>query len=1576
MKKSAIKLLAMALAVIMLVGVVPVYAFAASIDYDTDRDDDYYKLISKKDWELAPGITESEIVLNNAASTHRQVAHVVEVDLNNPYTKVIPSTYKMAEGLKNKDYKVQIMSEQAAYAEANGYGNVVAAMNIALSWYDSAYYNDHPELVGEPLGYLVLDGELYKNSQGQTSGAQTCLVINFDEKDGVARPADMPKVQIRSTKDAITGWEEQVIPANFGFLVKDGKNQSSKNHTSDPASRSFMGIKEDGTFVMVMNDGRQSPYSAGFNSYEMAEFMLSLGCVYAVNGDGGGSSAFLSQRPGEELKVNCRPSDGAERETTHGILVISTAPVTGEFEQAHISTEEDYFTPGSSVQFSAVGTDLVGTPADIPENAVWQLSDASFGTIADGLFVSNGKLGDVAAQMVVDGEVVGEHTVHIVMPDTVTFAQANMVVPFGKTVDLGFSATYDHKNVVLKASDVTFTLSAPGIGSISGFDFTAAEEGSATTESVLTATVGEVSTSTNLSLGKGSEIIYDFEDQDLTGWSIYTNYGNYGPVGPNGKVTDDNGNYWYHGQNERGYISIVNSTTGQVRNGNYALAVECDFTQVFETGYQALNLKFPTIDCTDTVAIGFWLYIPYDARHAQLGIGAGGFDNGELYNLNEGWHYVTAQAKDNKFYYINISVDDRACSSTGSYYNYITEPNLNGKYTFYIDDITLDYSTAVEDREIPVFKTPVVVDPKGEKITAMAGQTIYYSNGSFEVSVEDDPNGFNVTGLNAASAKAYVDGLEVECAYANGKITVNGLSLSDGYHTVKFVIADNAGNEAWTSGSVVVSADIGASIKVEPHDPDASRILIGSLYWMDVVAADITAIDKVEMVFDLNNGSSWELDGMTVADGFTASYSIQADDNIATIIIERTGDVAATDNSVLASFPVRTWVSTTTTYEGYEHMDPTWLVNYGCIWKKSIELALEKGIVTFVDETVDTFGMEPLDVETEIFFTNYTRGSVAGAQAWKDEKTAAGKGWHEHTPEAVADLAPTCTKDGYTGRTYCAVCDSVVEWGKVPAFGHSYKVTGDKLVCDCGDEYTGTGLIDVNGTTYYTINGELRHSWIELDDGWYYFNPRTYAGPNGKHTTLDGITFVFENGRLTTGVWEQVPAGMRYWYGPTFYRDQTNDATSSRPYVIDGKTYLFNRAGIMQTGIVNSFVANGTLYYDCGTDGVATLLNGVYKDQLYIDGVRQVRYRLVAFNDDIYFVNDGDKILKNARVYLGNAYVAGKTFPDGRAIQPGYYTFDAEGKMVIESLKNGVVGDYLYINDVKQTRYKLVAFEGAYYFINDGDKIVKNMRLYLSATYVNGKTFPDGRAILPGYYSFDAEGKMIIEPLKDGVVGDYLYINDVKQTRYKLVEHDGNLYFINDGDKVAKNMKLYLSATYVSGKTFPDGRAIVPGYYNFDAEGKMVIPEPKHGVVDGYLYINDVKQTRYKLVEFEGNFYFINDGDKIAKNTRLYLSATYVSGKFFSDGRAIAPGFYNFDAEGKMIVEPLKNGVIGDYLYINDVKQTRYKLVEFEGDYYFINDGDKIAKNTRLYLNAGFVAGTSIPAGYYRFDANGKLILE
>jgi hypothetical protein len=162
MKKTFSKIMAMLLAVLMLAGILPMNIFAASIYDDSNGGSDYYNVISEKNWDLAPGIKETELVLNNDDGTRRQVLHTATVDLNNPYTKVIAGYKGMwpEEG----NYGVQSTSVQALEAEKMGVGNVVVATNTTLSWYTSQYYKDNPHLIGEPLGYTILDGEMYYNS--------------------------------------------------------------------------------------------------------------------------------------------------------------------------------------------------------------------------------------------------------------------------------------------------------------------------------------------------------------------------------------------------------------------------------------------------------------------------------------------------------------------------------------------------------------------------------------------------------------------------------------------------------------------------------------------------------------------------------------------------------------------------------------------------------------------------------------------------------------------------------------------------------------------------------------------------------------------------------------------------------------------------------------------------------------------------------------------------------------------------------------------------------------------------------------------------------------------------------------------------------------------------------------------------------------------------------------------------------------------------------------------------------------------------------------------------------------------
>ena len=73
----------------------------------------------------------------------------------------------------------------------------------------------------------------------------------------------------------------------------------------------------------------------------------------------------------------------------------------------------------------------------------------------------------------------------------------------------------------------------------------------------------------------------------------------------------------------------------------------------------------------------------------------------------------------------------------------------------------------------------------------------------------------------------------------------------------------------------------------------------------------------------------------------------------------------------------------------------------------------------------------------------------------------------------------------------------------------------------------------------------------------------------------------------------------------------------------------------------------------------------------------------------------------------------------------------------------------------------------------------------------------------------------------------------------------------------------------------------------------------------------------------------------------------------------------------------IKNGPQADgTFYLNNVQQKAYQFVEYEGNYYFINDGHKIAKDQTLYLSDKFMEGIGLPAGKYYFDAEGRMIIQ
>lgn len=114
------------------------------------------------------------------------------------------------------------------------------------------------------------------------------------------------------------------------WLVRDGEAVVPQrdawvgvltNH--DP--RTAVGIKEDGTVILMTVDGRQPGYSAGFTGSELADYLIKLGARDAAMLDGGASTEMIVQG----RMVN-RPSFKGEERPLAGALVV----ITGEKAQS------------------------------------------------------------------------------------------------------------------------------------------------------------------------------------------------------------------------------------------------------------------------------------------------------------------------------------------------------------------------------------------------------------------------------------------------------------------------------------------------------------------------------------------------------------------------------------------------------------------------------------------------------------------------------------------------------------------------------------------------------------------------------------------------------------------------------------------------------------------------------------------------------------------------------------------------------------------------------------------------------------------------------------------------------------------------------------------------------------------------------------------------------------------------------------------------------------------------------------------------------------------------------------------
>jgi len=186
------------------------------------------------------------------------------------------------------------------------------------------------------------------------------------------------RIDWQSVKEAIGGGPR---------LVKEGTASVSRDYERfDPSynnrhPRTAIGYTANREVILLTVDGR-SDFSKGLTLDELASLMVKLGCVDAMNLDGGGSTTLVLE--GEVLN---RPSDGGLRSVANGLLLFAPE-ATPKPERVTIEVKPGEIKPGDRTTLKVLAPEGV-----VPEDQVvwtcaskcgWVGGDGAFRAVAPG----------------------------------------------------------------------------------------------------------------------------------------------------------------------------------------------------------------------------------------------------------------------------------------------------------------------------------------------------------------------------------------------------------------------------------------------------------------------------------------------------------------------------------------------------------------------------------------------------------------------------------------------------------------------------------------------------------------------------------------------------------------------------------------------------------------------------------------------------------------------------------------------------------------------------------------------------------------------------------------------------------------------------------------------------------------------------------------------------------------------------------------------------------------------------------------------------------------------------------------
>ncbi|MBT2663247.1 phosphodiester glycosidase family protein [Bacillus sp. ISL-45] len=847
--------------------------------------------INQYNADLASGVTEKHYSFENKEGKKLE-SFVVEVDMQDPSVAIEAGTPNDGTA-----FGLQPVRKQAEAANGENH-TVVAAVN-------ADFYN---MATGEPSGYVYKDGQAIK---GTSLSSQEFFAI---KKSGEA---------VIGTPGEFEGMKDQIKEALGGnaILVKNGQVYQTPQTGADKEPRTAVGIKQDGDVFFVVVDGRQEPYSAGISMPDLAQMMIDLGAVSALNLDGGGSSTFTTRElGGDQLEVDNKPSDRAERSVANSWLIVSNTPSDHVFDSAYIHPYDQSFTPGSTIAFSAKGRDKSLASASLPETGItWELSDPSFGTILEnGTFVSNGKTGQFHVVLKHEGREVGKSIIEIAQPDDMAFSAAELTAARNSEVNLGLITKFQKREVDWNLNDIEFEIPV-GMGTIN--EAGVLQTGEQNVTGMVTARLKgtDLSAEMKVSVGKLPEVVFDFE-KDLGSWRTAT-----------------------ANRGEKGVVSL-SKYPSPVRFGNQSLKLDFDFTNS-PVGTTLGVYAGPGLNTTindNPTGIGMWVYGTPEAQGYWLRmLIVDGNNKSQALNFTGekpgidwiGWKYVEAEIPDS-------FTGPFKLSGTQTIRLMSTKSGISGPMTkgsIYVDNIRAVYGEKMDDLYPPEIQS---INVEGNNFTTSA------VNLKAEVNeYEDDP--FK-TGIDWEKINVFVDGknyagTEGHFSYdMDGSISLSGLNWADGTHKVTLMVPDQFGNQAIKT--VYFTVDTG-SAKIDLLKKQ-EKALLGDVVELAVKATISNEITGTAIKLQVDK--NFPVEDVQFAEAFkTSTFSYEKETGLLTMNIVKSGELAADADaaSIKIRIPASVKEGSKLTYE---------------ILEADLNYQTPRG-----ENFVSTYSMEPMSVNVE-----------------------------------------------------------------------------------------------------------------------------------------------------------------------------------------------------------------------------------------------------------------------------------------------------------------------------------------------------------------------------------------------------------------------------------------------------------------------------------------------------------------------------------------------------------------------------------------------------------------------------------